>query len=206
MLKSRLIATAFTVAIAFGATPVSAATTFTTNFDSYAQCNGCWTVVQNVEGWTTLSGAGIELQHNAAGAPQSGINLVELDSYNNSAMGRTVSAGNYVLNFFYSPRPGVGSASNIIDVKIGDTLLGSITGNGREQTNWTNYTYNFNIGSAQTLSFAARGTNDSLGGYIDTVSLQSAVPEPHSWMMMIFGFGAVGAALRRQRKLATACA
>ena len=35
-------------------------------------------------------------------------------------------------------------------------------------------------------------------------STLAAIPEPQTWAMMIVGFGAVGFAARRQRKLATA--
>ena len=39
------------------------------------------------------------------------------------------------------------------------------------------------------LSFAALGTSDSYGGYIEDVSLSAAVPEPGAWLLMLLGFG-----------------
>jgi hypothetical protein len=41
-------------------------------------------------------------------------------------------------------------------------------------------------------------TDEDLPGF--KAQLLSAVPEPASWMMMIGGFGLVGAALRRKRR------
>ena len=57
------------------------------------------------------------------------------------------------------------------------------------------------------------GANDDLGGLrfhsngfafeIDNVAMSvSAVPEPHTWLTMIAGFGMVGFILRRNRRSA----
>lgn len=55
----------------------------------------------------------------------------------------------------------------------------------------------FSAGSDSTYALAARG-NGGVG--IRLVSL-AAVPEPATWAMMIVGFGAVGASLRRRRAM-----
>lgn len=172
-----------------------------TNFGASAG----YTIIPSYEGWTTVSGSGIEIQYNSiAGAPLSGVNLVELDAYSNSTMQRAITAGNYVLTFFYSPRPYVSAASNGIDVLLNGASIFNITGSGGANTIWTNHTVNFSLASAGTLGFAATGTSDSVGGYLEDVRLADArgVPEPATWALMIGGFGLAGSALRRRRTTA----
>ncbi len=59
------------------------------------------------------------------------------------------------------------------------------------------------------IDFIADGTIQTVGGFStadDNYTLQfrtnaiAAVPEPATWAFMIFGFGAIGGAMRRQRK------
>jgi hypothetical protein len=176
-----------------------AITTFQTNFDSVAVPSGSFVILPAVEGWTATAGDGIEVQNHAAGDPFSETNLVELDSNNNSAMARTIDAGRYNLTFYYSARPNVPSASNGIDVLLDGVSIFNITGDGGAGTNWLPQSILFDIGSSATLTFAALGTSDSLGGYLDNIAL-AAVPEPAAWAMMVAGFGLLGAATRRRAR------
>jgi len=198
--------TAASAALAL-AGPAFAATTFSNNFDSMNFGSGPgFTTLQTYEGWT--GGAnGIEVQYNnVAGQAYSGANLVELDTSANSSMSRVIDAGNYVLRYFYSNRPNVSASSNGIAVLLdGVQSFTSAGGNGGDQTSWRQETFAFNVLKPTTLTFAALGTSDSRGGYIDSVSL-SAVPEPASWAMMIAGFGMMGVALRNRKKAQTAYA
>lgn len=56
-----------------------------------------------------------------------------------------------------------------------------------------------------SLSFPSFTDNHTggawLGANFNLVSIASAVPEPSSWAMMIIGFGAIGAALRRRQNV-----
>ena len=59
-----------------------------------------------------------------------------------------------------------------------------------------------NAGSV--IRLAATGMSNSLGGYLDNITLETAgprttVPEPASWALMIMGFGGMGAMMRRRR-------
>lgn len=186
-------------AAALSAAPAGAATTFFNDWESTDFGAGPgFTILPSYEGWTAGPGPGIEVQYNnVAGLPFSGENLVELDSTGNTQMNRNIDAGTYELTFYYSPRPGIAAASNGIDVLLNGTSIFNVTGDGGGETGWVQQTVNFSIGAAGTLSFAALGTSDSLGGYIEDVRL-SAVPEPASWAMMLGGFGLLGAALRRR--------
>ncbi len=56
------------------------------------------------------------------------------------------------------------------------------------------------VGGDSLIQFAY---NDTPGGSISTGEAPAAVPEPLSWAMMVVGFGAIGAALRRSK---AACA
>ena len=53
-------------------------------------------------------------------------------------------------------------------------------------------------GNAHIADFAVDG------GTFGVVDLRGAVPEPATWALMIAGFGAVGASLRRRRAFAVA--
>ena len=44
------------------------------------------------------------------------------------------------------------------------------------------------------------GTTSGGGGEGGTLSFFQAVPEPSTWALMLFGFGAMGVALRRRRR------
>ncbi len=49
------------------------------------------------------------------------------------------------------------------------------------------------------LTFGAGGPNDSAGPILDNILVDSAVPEPATWFMLLTGFGMVGLAARRRR-------
>ncbi len=183
------------------ATPALAVTNFSTNFDStnFGSSPG-FTTLSSYEGWTGGSN-GIEVQYNnVAGVAFSGANFVELDTNANSSMSRLIDPGTYVLRYWYSNRPGVPASSNGISVLLNASPVFTTPGGlGGASTNWILQTVNFSVAAPTTLTFSALGTSDSLGGYLDSISL-SAVPEPASWVMMILGFGMLGFALRRQRQ------
>jgi hypothetical protein len=197
-LRKALLATCLSAA-ALAAAPAGAATTFFNDWESTDFGAGPgFTILPSYEGWTAGPGPGIEVQYNnVAGLPFSGENLVELDSTGNTQMNRNIDAGTYKLTFYYSPRPGIAAASNGIDVLVNGTSVFNVTGDGGGQTGWLLQTVNFSIGAPGVLSFAALGTSDSLGGYLEDVRL-AVVPEPATWAMMLGGFGLLGAALRRR--------
>lgn len=218
MSRIKLVAVA-AMAVAFSS-PAAAVTTLVDDWEDtdFGAAPG-YTIVQTYSGWTNTTGvpgSGIEIQfNNIAGVAHSGENLVELDSNLNSRMtfDTALDAGLYTLSFWYSDRPGVGAGSNGIDVLLNNTsILATLGGAGGAGTNWILRTVDFAANAGDTLSFVALGTSDSYGGYIDDLRLgeqgtptqTGAVPEPTTWALMFMGFGAIGGALRSQRRRAAA--
>lgn len=167
-----------------------------------------WNVFNSINGWSTLSGPGIEVQHNTIVTAQSGDQYVELDSYGNSAMSQSISgltAGqSYDLSFWFHARTNNGSNDNGIDVYWGDSAPGTLELSIVDAifsdftSGWQEFTLNL-IASASTmyLTFSAAGWNNSLGGFVDNVSMTASVPEPGS--LALLAIGLLGLALGRRR-------
>jgi hypothetical protein len=72
-------------------------------------------------------------------------------------------------------------------------------------TGWQKQTFTFTAtGPNEVLSFLAHGTPDGVPPFslLDGVSMEAAsAPEPASWALMILGFAATGAVLRRRRSV-----
>jgi hypothetical protein len=156
------------------------------------QLNGTeWDVYKSIPGWTTASGAGIEIQSNTVVQAQSGSRYVELDSHpgpnSNTTMQQTVATvagGSYQLDFYFHARPymnGTSAASsvggystNAIGVSFGNN---SFSVDGSPSDGWVHVSQVFKaIGSSTVLSFGALGLAETYGGFIDSVSLKQ-VPE-----------------------------
>ncbi len=200
MFAKLMKATVLAAALASGA--ANATVILFSNFDSVIQpapTRAGSTNRATADGWTGGPRA-IELQfNNAAGLAHSGSTLVELDTTANSSMFYNLGAGRYSVSYWYSPRPRIASTSNGITLSIGNTLLDSVTATGGSQTVWQNRIVNFSTQTGGPLTFAAVGTSDRLGGYLDTITISSVVPEPASWAMLVLGFGLIGASARRRQ-------
>jgi hypothetical protein len=171
------------------------------SFETDPQAAGTWNIYNNLTGWQGGS-AGIELRNAVAGTAQDGVKYVELDTRTNSSMWQTVLTEvgqTYDLALWYSPRAGVNSNSNAIDVWWDGAMLGTLNGSGVGAGNnvWRQYTFSVVGTGSNTLRFAAAGAPDGLGGSLDNVRL-SAVPEPGSLALVLGALLAGGAALRRR--------
>jgi len=194
------------LAASFGAAHAGPNLVVDGSFEDQSQAAGTWSVYNAINGWTTVSGAGIEVRNNVVGAAYEGVNFVELDSYSNSAMAQTlttVAGATYDLSFAYSARPGVSAGSNVIQVLWDGIALAAVTANGSNlsDNDWNVFKYTVTGSGSDTLTFRAIGVNDSLGGSLDAVSVTAAVPEPSTYAMMFLGLGLIGASLSGRRKL-----
>ncbi|MXP44589.1 DUF642 domain-containing protein [Allopontixanthobacter sediminis] len=116
----------------------------------------------------------------------------------------TIAGQLYLFKFAYSHNifSGLPSASASYSV---DGLSGIITHSTGSNANldWQMFSGTFvATGSSATLNFTnlLGGANDGI--LLDAVSV-SAVPEPSTWLLLVFGIGAIGFAMRRQKRART---
>lgn len=190
-------------AILFAATPlVSQAQNLVTNgsFELDTPAVDYWTITPTLIGWTGFPD--IELRNNYDGTAQDGANFVELDTFENSEMRQEIHGTGLVeLTFWYAARPNVAAGSNDLVFSLGNlsgTLLEGVAGGGTIA--WIKYTGIADLGTSgtATLTFAARGTSDMMGGSLDNISV-TAVPEPETAALMLAGLGLVGGVAGRRR-------
>jgi hypothetical protein len=173
------------------------------SFELTAVEPGTWVIVPNITGWT--GDPDIEVQDHLEGnIAQDGDQLVELDTFDNSAMSQTISATGWVnLSFWYTPRIGWGAGTQGIAVSLGSfasTVMETAAGGTVPQ--WQRFTALVDLGNSGSavLRFAAIGASDMAGGLIDNVSV-TAVPEPGTAALALGGGGLLAAWLRRRRPL-----
>ncbi len=190
-----------------------------TNLADFQQKNRGWDIFEVIPGWFTSVGNGIEIHKNIVTSSQDGNQHVELDSHrrsgSNSMMTQTLTSliiGNeYQLEYYYKPRTNNQNDNgiNVYWFETGTVFDNSISamhtsdGTRRQQPNWQLQTMSFTAqATSMDLSFAATGTQNTLGGLIDNVSLVNVtqVPEPSTLIMFLLPIGLMIARSKRQAK------
>jgi len=147
------------------------------------------------------------------GVGHSGNFGVELANYSHtpaviSQSIETIPNQTYNVSFYYSVNLFPYTPSNGLVVSFDDHVLLSLQ--DLRSSPYTLYSYQVTAkGANSTVSFSAY--NSAYYSYLDDISVTlaevvppvpAAVPEPASWATIIVGFGAIGAAMRRRRKVA----
>lgn len=155
-----------------------------------------------INGWFSRTN-GIEIDNNVYFMGANGHNVVELDTTQNSSMSQVVLGTQknqaYSLTFALQDRPGVAAESQGIQVLWDGKIVGTY---GAGYSAWTTEKLTV-VGRGfglDLLTFRAIGTSDSLGTFLDSVSLVSAVPEPETCAMLLAGLGLMGFVARRRKQ------
>lgn len=187
--------------------------------------NGQWTVLPSLAGWTVDPSSGIEVRRNVVGSAHDGLVFAELDtnrgtfgnsSFDNSTNSwiaqsvATLAGAHYTLSWFYAPRPGEAADTNAIDVLWNGVKLAKSNGSGMGQNGGVWQQYSFDVigtGGLDTLTFAAGGKADSVGGSLDNITLfavaaappAAVLPEPATAGLVLAALAGLGFVRRRAR-------
>ncbi|MCZ4282602.1 DUF5801 domain-containing protein [Kiloniella laminariae] len=152
--------------------------------DGHTLSGASWSVFENLSDGSWSNGGegqpGFEIQHGGvAGAAQHGDALLELDAHQNSVAQQDISgmtAGeDYVLTFHYRPRVDNGTDTDDVIVKWNGVVVEDVTSTDAPG-GWTKFTVVVTAGAGtNNLAFEGAGTNESLGGYIDNISINQAL-------------------------------
>ncbi|MBP7848280.1 DUF4215 domain-containing protein [Patescibacteria group bacterium] len=152
-------------------------------FEEPALDANTWSIIPNVAGGWTVEAAGtdtpdgLEIQ-NSLWTPYEGVQYAELDGNLSTEIGQTLTTipgQNYSLNFALSARPGVVISSNGIEVYWNGVLVAPVIvldGSANSDTAWSTYSYNvLAVGTSSTLLIKDAGISDTLGMFVDNVSV-----------------------------------
>ncbi|KLN59811.1 hypothetical protein WH96_15615 [Kiloniella spongiae] len=152
--------------------------------DGHTLSGANWDVFEDLSDGSWSNGGvgqpGFEIQHgNVAGPAQHGDALLELDAHENSIAQQDISgmtAGeDYVLTFHYRPRVDNGTDTDDVVIKWNGVTVEDVTSTDAPG-GWIKFTVVVTAGAGtNNLAFEGAGTNESLGGYIDNVSITHAL-------------------------------
>lgn len=217
--------TALTAAVlATGAVPAAANLVINGSFEADNASNSPFVLRQIPTGWVAIPGFDVvDITHNDYTQPpsipvlldaQQGVQFIDLNGASTiGGMRQTVTgltpgarllfslhAGQWVTNSTFNGSP----AS--LGYSLFDASTNALLGTGSFVTDtpvWTLRTLNALAPLSGSLLIDIRTTfTNQAGPGVDNVSLVEIVPEPASWVMLVAGFGGVGAAMRRRRPLA----
>ncbi len=156
--------------------------------------DGKWQLFSEIDNWTRTDNAQFELQTNKLGIidAKDGYQYLELDSTANYTILQsvpTVVGKKYKLSFDYSARIEGNGTTNIANIMWEGNYLASVNSATK---GWSNYSIAVEASNANSvLSFAGAGDSDSLGAFIDNVSLTELV-EPCAVTTGLYGINKFG--------------
>ncbi|WP_120495524.1 DUF5801 repeats-in-toxin domain-containing protein [Kiloniella sp. EL199] len=152
--------------------------------DGHTLSGANWDVFQNLSDGSWSNGGdgqpGFEIQHGGvAGPAQHGDALLELDAHQNSIAQQDISGmttgEDYVLTFHYRPRVNNGTDTDDVIINWNGVPVKDVTSTDAPG-GWTKFTVVVTAGAgSNNLAFEGTGKNESLGGYIDNVSITHAL-------------------------------
>ena len=189
-----------------------------TSMQSFNVNSSAWDVFNSLPGWETTYGAGIELQKNVVTTSQSGNNHVELDSHSNgssnSVMTQTLNSltigAEYLLEFYYKARTnnqndnGINVFWHESNELYNNNMQASYVADGikSETPDWVLKSVVFTAESeSMSLSFGAFGTQNTLGGLLDNVSLTEVEVSEPSVLSALFICSGLLVMRRRKQKV-----
>ncbi|KKJ75916.1 hypothetical protein WH95_16140 [Kiloniella litopenaei] len=155
------------------------------SFETNPMNGNGWGTFEAIQGWTNGSGNPFEVQKGNIGgiAPKEGNSKVELDGHNGPDSNATLEqivdgtdvGEDYVLTFWYAPRPNDGQAdSSSFKVLWGDQEV-IVKNSADANDGWQKVTVVVaGTGVPTNLTFLGTGQENTLGAYIDGVSLMAA--------------------------------
>jgi len=134
----------------------------------------------------------LELQRGIFGLPVDGEQHVELDSDWNDHQGildgepasakinqdiPTIIGETYEVKFYFSARPFTDEATNVLESSLNGVVFSTLSAAGGSETDWIEYTHSFVADTETTnIQFADMGISDSLGTFLDNVSVRCVPP------------------------------
>lgn len=90
----------------------------------------------------------------------------------------TIPGLTYNITYYFSPRPNTIAANNVLEFSWDGDVKATTTVAGGGSINWSGYNYNFTAsGTTTRLQFTDLGTADSLGTFLDNVSVKCVLPQ-----------------------------
>lgn len=188
----------------------NAATFMNGSFETSSTAPGTFTTLAGgstaINGWT-VGGSSIDYIGSYWTA-QNGSRSIDLAGSGIGSISQifdTIAGQAYNVSFFVSRNPegGVTPRTGFVDVGGAQTLVTySNAASTLSNMLWEQRTFGFTAtGASTTLRFSAdpATSNGFFGLALDNVAV-SAVPEPATWAMMLFGFMLVGGAMRSRKK------
>lgn len=137
--------------------------------------NASWKSLKSVKGWVEKTKQPLEIQNNVAGKAIEGNQLIELDAQKSTSISQKVPTNKkqvYILSFCFSARPNTSKKDNILEIFWDGEKIDVLQKKGNKKCNWSTYQYEV-IGTKKntTLEFRDAGTSNSVGSYLDNVTL-----------------------------------